>query len=179
MTPEAGADVRTGGCAHGTATTPAPPDSVLHGASPPTPSCTGRTPRHRPVRGEPPTPSCTGRAPRHRPVRGEPFPRARILTGRKPPPGVSGRACPRPQPRRQQAGGQRVAGAWPWAEPGLRAPPENSDSRLTHLKASSLSLLSFSPSFTLSSSLCKSTFAWSSCFTSRLNTQNQRHFGGC
>ena len=59
---------------------------------------------------------------------------------------------------------------------GLRVSPKHSDSRFTHLKASSLSLLSFSPSFMFPSSFCKSAFVCSSCFTSNLSIQNQRHF---
>lgn len=48
----------------------------------------------------------------------------------------------------------------------------------THLKASSLSLPSFSPSFMFSSSFSKSAFVCSSCFTSRLKEEPeifQRH----
>lgn len=123
----------------------------------------GPTPR---LRGVPTADAMTPAPPDIALYEASPSPEFGSSLGRKAPPRASGRGCGRADGRR---GRHAVGGAGT-----VRAP--NTDSRLTHLRAPSLSLLSFSPSFTLSSSLCKSIFAWSSCFTSRLNTQNQRRF---
>lgn len=56
-------------------------------------------------------------------------------------------------------------------------PFKNTDPWSPYLRASSLSLRWFSSSFTLSSSFCKSAFAWSSCFTSKLNTEPETSQG--